>query len=116
MNTVFFLLAAMTAFFGVACLALSQERHWKKVLGYSRKELSAPRRVGWGLVFLSGVFCIVRDGGGFAALIWPLLLALGAFLTACTLTWAPNRLRGVARLFDRSAPADAPPAASGNAN
>jgi hypothetical protein len=97
-------LAALSAFSGCAMLALSQERHWQAVSGATCGPPARVRRSGWLLITISLIMCIWRDGGSFAALLWPLMLMLGALATAATLTWQPAVLRFLTRLFQSAAP------------
>jgi hypothetical protein len=99
MTAALFLAAAFTAWLGCACLALSQERHWKAVTGGAPPRTKSLRITGWLLVAASLALCIARDGGSFAALMWPLLLAGGALATAALLTWRPAWLRPLAWAF-----------------
>lgn len=92
MSTALFLAAALTAWFGCVCLALSQDRHRKTVNGGVPKRPVPLRIAGWLLGAASLGLCIARDGGSFAALMWPLLLAGGALATAVLLTWRPTAL------------------------
>ena len=90
--------AAICAFIGCACLALSQPRNWRTVMGKGQAH-QATRPTGWGLVGLSLIFCVARDGGSFAALLWPLLLAGAAFLVAMVLTYRSRWLKPVSWPF-----------------
>lgn len=93
--------AALATSLGCACLALSQDRHWKTVTAAPRRPALPLRLAGFALLGSSLAACIARDGGGFAALMWPLLFAAGALATAALLTWRPAALRPVARVFAR---------------
>ena len=88
-------LAALSAFLGCSYLALSQPRNWRTVMGEGAAHKAA-RPIGWGLIILSLILCIARDGGSFAALLWPLLLAGAAFLVAMLLAYQPSTLRPMA--------------------
>ena len=89
-------------FIGCTLLALSQQHHWRNVTG-DRKAIP-PRfaGLGWALVLLALIPCILRDGGSFAALLWPLLFAAGAMAVAMTLAmtlaYKPNWLGPLVRL------------------
>lgn len=93
------ILALVSSFGGCALLALSQARHWRTVT----QSVAAPPRVlrkgGWGLLLASLVICIVRDGLSFAALLWPMLATAGALGVAALLTWRPQALAMLARLW-----------------
>ncbi|MEM1143333.1 MAG: DUF3325 family protein [Pseudomonadota bacterium] len=86
---------------GCLLLALSQRRNWRVVL--SDRAASPPNvaSAGWLLVFLALVPCTVRDGGSFAALVWPLLFASAALATAMTLAYRPTWLKPVAYVLDK---------------
>ncbi|MEM8776635.1 MAG: DUF3325 domain-containing protein [Pseudomonadota bacterium] len=91
-DLIVFCLAAITALMACAFLALSQPRHWRAITGANHAPKSL-RLAGWGSAALSLVFCILRDGGSFAALLWPLLLASGALTIAMALTYRPAWLK-----------------------
>ncbi|MGD1956977.1 MAG: DUF3325 domain-containing protein [Sphingomonadales bacterium] len=95
-----FLLAGLLAFFGASFLALSQDRNVHRVLGRSvqDKRVSMMRTTGWLLVFVSLIPCIARDGGSFAALLWPLLLAAASIATAMLLAYRPQWLTPIAKV------------------
>ena len=80
---------------GCALLALSQTRNWRTVIGQGAPP-PVMRRLGWICVGLALVVCVIRDGGSFAALLWPLLLAGGAFAVAMMLAYRPDWLRPLA--------------------
>ena len=86
------------SFLGCALLALSQSRNWRKVSGDSKTDPLRSVRAGWALVMLALLPCVLRDGGSFAALLWPLLFACGAMTTALLLTYKPQWLRPLARI------------------
>jgi hypothetical protein len=100
------LAAALAAWLGCAGLALSQHRHWKAVTGGAPPRRMSARIAGWVLVVASLGLCIARDGGSFAALTWPLLLAGSALATAALLSWCPALLRPLARVFPGGPPAN----------
>ena len=93
-------LAAICALIGCACLALSQNRNWRTVMGKGQAS-GFTRPLGWTLIGVSLVLCIIRDGGSFAALLWPLLLAAAGFAVAMLLAYAPSGLKPMASLFMR---------------
>ena len=83
---------------GSALLALSQPRNWRTVAGQGAAR-PATRPLGWVFVGLALVVCVIRDGGGFAALQWPLLLAGAAFTVAMVLAYRPSVLRPLAAVL-----------------
>ncbi len=101
MSVVLLVGALLAATFGSALLALSQQRHWHAVMGTSAPPGGLPRRLGWLLIAASLVLVLLRDGASFGALFWPLLIGLGAMLTAAALTWAPGAMKPLAKWFVR---------------
>ena len=91
--------ASLFAFLGCALLAISQDRNWRTVMGGSPRPTTAQiaRWTGWVFVFSALVACVMRDGGSFAALLWPLLLALAAFAVAMILAYEPRLLKFIGR-------------------
>lgn len=96
MNTALLIGAILAATLGSAMLALSQQRHWKAVTGLTTPAGKLPRRLGWLLLAASLVLVILRDGASFGVLFWPMLVGLGALLTAAALTWAPGWMKPLA--------------------
>lgn len=93
--------AAFLAFFGCASLALSLSRNWLAVVGepLGAGGIAMLRRTAWFVLFAALLLCVIRDGAGFAALVWPLLFALSAFLVAITLAFKAALLRPVADFY-----------------
>jgi hypothetical protein len=87
------------AAFAFACLALSQERHWRAVLGVAvpAGPPAASLRIS-GFVLLAGSLglALLRDGPSFGILLWSVLVSAAAIAVVAILTWNPNRLRLVA--------------------
>ena len=90
-------LASFCALIGCSLLALSQNRHWRAVVGGKppAQTASAARGRGWILVFITLLFCVLRDGESFAAVLWPLLLAAAAFLVSMALAYSPGLLKPI---------------------
>lgn len=88
-------LAAFSAFLGCTFLAISQDRNCRKVLGNSVPDQSQrfARFIGWSLIGAALVFCILRDGGSFAALLWPLVVGSAAIAVAILLAFGPQLLK-----------------------
>lgn len=85
---------------GLACLALTQDKHWKTLRLYSqRQDRVAP--IGWGSLALSLLLAWTNQGVAFGSLIWLLLLPPSGFALAFTLAWRPQWLRPLARLLSR---------------
>ncbi|MFO6431620.1 DUF3325 domain-containing protein [Erythrobacter sp. W302b] len=103
MTALLFTCAMLTAIAGCACLALSQERHWKAVSGTAPHARRTLRVAGWAQLGLSLASCILCDGASFAALLWPLLVMLAALVMAAVLTWRPRLLHPLARLLSPKA-------------
>ncbi|MEM0985100.1 MAG: DUF3325 domain-containing protein [Pseudomonadota bacterium] len=104
-DALFLFLAALTAIIGCALLALSQSRNWREVIGGKPPELT-PRLAkwtGWIFIFASLVFCVLRDGGSFAAILWPLLFAVGALSVAMLLAYRPSCLKPVSAILAKAA-------------
>ncbi|MEM1150849.1 MAG: DUF3325 domain-containing protein [Pseudomonadota bacterium] len=93
------LIAYALSTLGCALLAFSQTRHWRAIV--EDRKATAPHAVkaGWALIFLALVPCVVRDGGSFAALLWPLVFAASAMSVAMLLTYKPSWLRSLAFLI-----------------
>ena len=85
-------LAFTLCLLGCVLLALSQPHHWRAVLNDRKADPPKVAWLGWLLVVAALIPCILRDGGSFAALLWPLILAVCAFSTAMTLTYRPSWL------------------------
>ncbi|MEM9623011.1 MAG: DUF3325 family protein [Pseudomonadota bacterium] len=82
---------------GCACLALSQQHHWRSVMG---QQITAniskrARIVGCCCVFAALLISFFRGGFGFAVAMWPLSLALGVVLVALALGMRRNILRRI---------------------
>ena len=92
------LLAYALSTLGCALLAFSQTRHWRAIV--EDRKAAAPRtaKAGWALVLAALVPCVARDGGSFAALLWPLVFAASAMNVARVLTYKPRWLRSLAFL------------------
>ena len=95
------LLGMMTALLGGVFLALSQARNWRTVMGAPPVKFTsrAASGIGWVFVLLSLVVCVVRDGWGFAAILWPMLLGSASGIIALILAFRPASLRLPARLM-----------------
>lgn len=98
----YFSLAWVAMLLGCVCLALSQSRHWRAAGGAEPR----PRFLKPAGLVASGcglLVCVAGDGGSFAALLWPLLFAAAALLTALLLTYRVYWLGPVVRLLRRRA-------------
>lgn len=94
-------LAALSAFAGMAWLALSMEVHWQQVAG-TKRTLPRARHNGLRLAGALGLLAslalsLVADHASMAVLVWVMLLALSAFALAMLLSWRPQALRGLLR-------------------
>ena len=94
-------LAALSAFAGMAWLALSMEVHWQQVAG-TKRALPRARRNGLRLAGALGLLAslalsLAADHASMAALVWVMLLALSAFVVAMLLSWRPRLLRDLLR-------------------
>ncbi|CAN5620472.1 hypothetical protein BH10PSE6_BH10PSE6_22480 [soil metagenome] len=87
---------ALLCYVGFALLALSQDRHWRHVVGghvagghvHCPRRLVRPARMaGYGLLALALPLAVVRDGPDFGAVLWATMLSAGAIAVVATLTW-----------------------------
>lgn len=83
---------------GMACLALSQERHRDALdIGRHRPPTHAILRrwrlQGAALLALALGLCLWQDGAAFGSLLWLMLLSAGALAVALQLSFGPNTLR-----------------------
>ncbi|MEM6549228.1 MAG: DUF3325 family protein [Pseudomonadota bacterium] len=103
------------AWTGFALIALSQERHWKRVGAVARAksasagDLSMPyapapslRIAGGASLAVSLVLCFLRDGASFGAILWVSALTLAALAVALMLAYAPAALSPLASSFVQS--------------
>lgn len=99
--TVSLTLACFFTLAGCISLALSLDRNWKNVTGETlvKPVKKSSRRMGWILLSLALSACIARDGVGFAALMWPLLITIMSFIVAMTLSFWPELLRSITRFY-----------------
>ena len=83
---------------GLACLALAQDKHWKALSAYPRRQAwVAP--MGWGGLALSLLLAWAYQGAAFGSLIWLLVLPPSGLVLAFTLARRPQWLRPLARLL-----------------
>ena len=86
--------------FGLACLALAQDKHWKMLSVYPQRQTwVAP--AGWASLALSLLLAWVYQGAAFGSLIWVLLLPPSGLSLAFILAWYPQSLRPLAKLMKR---------------
>ena len=98
------LLALMFAanYFGFACLALGQRRHWISVVQQPLASRAwVLRGIGLALLIASFGLSIWRGGGSFGSVLWCTFITIGAMAVAFTLSWWPGWLRPFAGLFQR---------------
>lgn len=101
-DAVLFVSLLAACYLGFALLALSQDRHWRRVGRMPQcpfRALVLMRLAGCGLLAFSLALAIVLDGPGFGSLLGTAILTNGALAVVCTLTWRPHWLRPLARLF-----------------
>ena len=91
----------LSAFAGFTCLALSQRRHWARVLTSepSRPAVIFLRTLGSTVLALSLIIAILRDGPSFGSLLWATAISLAALAVAFTLAWRPAVLRPLSGLI-----------------
>lgn len=96
-DAVYLVLAWLTAFLGMALLAISMEVHWHQVadatLAYGVGKKMRARFLGFLALLVSLLFCLKADYAPMAALVWIMMLAVGACSVAMLLTWRPQALR-----------------------
>ncbi len=87
--------AMCLALLGCGYLALSQAKHRKIVMmpAADRPITNVARSLGWVFIAASVLPCVMRDGFGFAALLWPLIVATAALVIALVLAYRPRILR-----------------------
>ncbi|MEM1381812.1 MAG: DUF3325 domain-containing protein [Pseudomonadota bacterium] len=90
------LIAGLLGVGSTTFLALSQDRHWKALAPKGTKPRPVLRRIGWSLAAATLVVCVLRDGGSFAALIWPMVMAAASFTVAMGLAYYPAPLKYLA--------------------
>lgn len=104
--------AGLLSTLGMACLALSQERH-RDTLGLDRHRppthaiVRRWRLQGTALLALTLGLCVWQDGAAFGSLLWLMLLSAGAFAVALQLSFGPNTLRWLLCRHDNKPPAPA---------
>jgi hypothetical protein len=83
------------------CLALSQRRHWRQVVGAGHhlpeSAVFTFRLTGWLFLLMSFFLALLRDGPAFGVALWVVLISLAAVVVAFCLTWSPRLLRRLAR-------------------
>ncbi|GAA3973889.1 DUF3325 domain-containing protein [Allohahella marinimesophila] len=96
-ESLYLLAAFISAFTGMAWLALAMPVHWHQVheQGKTRPATSAMRGTGSVMLILAGVFCLLADHASMAVLVWFMLLTLSAVLVA----WLLARRPALFRLF-----------------
>ena len=79
----------LSACVGFACLALSQRRHWCRVLGGGppRPAVFVLRTLGSAMLGLSLVVALLRDGPSFGSLLWATAISVAALAVAFILAW-----------------------------
>lgn len=100
-------LATLTAIIGLACLSLSQDKHWRVV---RPSKTAVPRvrelrMVGYGLLVVCAALCIARDGISFSLILWPLTVGISAIVIGMTIAYRPVLLKPLASLAAQEAKA-----------
>lgn len=82
-------LALLATTAGLLCFAISMERHWRQLLSRSLSPRLAGvlRAAGAALLAISLALCLGHDHATMAALVWMMLLALGALAVAMFFAW-----------------------------
>ena len=89
---------------GFAALALSQTRHWHAVTGRHDPPAvteRAARWIGWGLLSLSVILALLRDGWGFGLLLWPMAAFFVGLAVSFTLAYGPRFLAQLAQTIHK---------------
>lgn len=92
--------AALASFAGFAWIALTVGGHWRQAGGSAALPPTRRRRLrqrGAAALALALVLCLAADSPGMAALLWAMLLSLGATGVALVLAWRPDWLRRLTR-------------------
>lgn len=89
------ILASLAGYAGFACLALAMPDYWERaggdVSGHAARQ-NALRLCGALMLCVALAICLWRDGPGFGALLWSVLVSASAIAVALTLTWRPRLL------------------------
>ncbi|MEO0421955.1 MAG: DUF3325 domain-containing protein [Pseudomonadota bacterium] len=95
METLLLALASGSCLLSASLLALSQQRNWRAVTAapYPSAIRSTARPLAYGLMGLALMLCVARDGGSFAALLWPLLLGAAGLAVTLVIAYRPRWLR-----------------------
>lgn len=91
-----YLAAAVATVLGFAWLALAQDAHWRQVFGAASISQAVRRtlRLSGSSALLAALgLCLLADRPSMAALVWVMLLALGALVVALALAWRARWLR-----------------------
>jgi hypothetical protein len=91
----------VSAYFGMAALALSQHRHWHHSGGgrHCPRRTRVALRVAGGLLLLAAlVLALVRDGSSFGAVLWTTILTIGGVCLVATLSWRAHWLHPLVRV------------------
>ena len=97
---VLLVLLCAALWFGFVSFALSQDKHWTNVMGERRCPPTTRlvlRWFGWGLMSLSVLFAIVRDGFSFGLLLWPLAALAVGLAVSFAIAYAPHVMSGFSR-------------------
>lgn len=85
--------ALLSAFLGLAWLALAMEPHWQQARATpapSRAMLRLLRVLGAAALAASLLLCLAADHPTMAALVWLMALAVSAIAVAMLLAWRPR--------------------------
>lgn len=95
LSTMWLLLATGSMLVGCSYIAMSQKRNSHLYFGNAdpRGRRGTTRVLGWGLLTMGFVFCVVRDGAGFGVLSWTLILGVMSLAITMLLAYRPDWLR-----------------------
>lgn len=92
---------------GFMCLALSQAKHWTRMIETSRcppHVVRGLRIMGWLLLAATLVLSVSRDGVSFGALLWSCLISVAAIAVALTLAGKPGWFGMIVAILRRIEP------------
>lgn len=102
-NIALIVTAFASAISGGACLALSQDRHWRS-MGLAPSVVAPTvklRSIGSLFLVLCFVICVLRDGASFALILWPLTVGAAIISIGLVLTYKPATLGPLARIASK---------------
>lgn len=99
---------SVAVYCGFMSLALSQAKHWTRMIEASRCPPHVARRLrilGWLTLAATFALSVSREGASFGSLLWSCLISAAAMAVALTLAWKPRWLGMIAVILRRRGPA-----------